>query len=98
MGITESRSPRNSSPNDPRRAESPGSHSNPSGSNYRNDGGGHLSGHVGKAASSPTSLSRRDAVPVMGGKNTTHRRAAVRLLSMRSAAMSVFRAWLRARR
>ena len=44
MGITELKFPWNSSPNDPRRAESPGSRSNPSGSNYRNDGGRHLSG------------------------------------------------------
>ena len=71
FGLTESRSPWNSSPNDPRRAESPGSRRNPSGTNYRNEGGGHLSGHVGKAASSPASLSRKDAVPVVGGENTT---------------------------
>jgi hypothetical protein len=45
----------------PRRAESPGSRSSPS----RADGG-HIAGHIGKAASSPASL-KRDNEPVLGG-------------------------------
>jgi len=65
MGTTTVRSPWNTTGNEPMRGYSPGSRSSPS--NARSDGG-HIAGHVGKGGG-PASVSRRDAVPVVGGES-----------------------------
>jgi hypothetical protein len=55
MAIREVRSPNNTTGSEPMRGWSPGAYSSPSNSRTRNDGG-HVAGHVGKAASLPVSL------------------------------------------
>jgi hypothetical protein len=64
MGISETRSPNNTTGNEPMRGYSPGSRSSPS----RADGS-HRAGHLGKSASQPVSA-RRDSTPVVGGNRT----------------------------
>jgi hypothetical protein len=60
--VKEVRSPWNTTGNEPMRGYSPGSRSSPS--NARSDGG-HLVRSPGKGGG-PASVSRRDAVPVVG--------------------------------
>jgi hypothetical protein len=66
MSITETRSPWSLDRSDPhaQRGVSPGSRSSPS--NPSRADGAHIAGHVGKAASSPVSLKRRDNAPIVG--------------------------------
>ena len=68
MGEREVRSAWSSTPGDhPRWNETASSHGAPYVDRRADQGGGHIAGHVGKAASSPMSLKRPDqAAPVIG--------------------------------
>ena len=68
MGEREVRSPWSSTGNEARRGYSPGAYSNPSNGKARADGG-HIAGHLGKAASQPASA-RRDTSQVVGGNQS----------------------------
>jgi hypothetical protein len=67
--VREVRSPNNTTGSEPMRGWSPGAYSSPSNSRTRNDGG-HIAGHVGKAASSPVSLAHDLQRTAAGTGNT----------------------------